>query len=690
MKAAKKMFFFLMFLMVPSFSQNKIVSRSLSLQELKNGISLFNERRYPTAIQAFERALAYEPQNFAAKYRLGLAYLHAGYAQNAIQVWEDLVHQGVADHHVLQRLNNLYFLVSMDKGYQYDDPYVFREFFDGFTEAGHALIRPSFIAYDKYKDLKFVSSAATGLVLEIDSANTIKQKYGSRFFRSSLLKMPMGLILLDNLLFVADFKQDKIFVFNRNLTGTQAWNFGKTGIEPGQLSGPMGMMLGPDEYLYIVENGNGRIQKMSTNGTSISIFGEDILFRPTDIELMGDKIFVSDISHSGEGRIVVFDLDGNFESTFGEAFLSEPRGLFRDGQILYISDAKNGLFLYNIEHQTATSFSVQDDKLGYPFDLLKDKDSIIVRTDFNSQMLGIYSPLQGIYGNLSIDIPQIITENYPYIYALLRVRNKDGTPLTGITSEELTVKEFDTTLSKPILQGTTKFRSNMLISFIIDRSKSMDPYMPQLEYYIKTFLSNMSGDDLLDIKIVDDRTYTVPRQKASIGVPWYTITNHQTQDKFSQDFDIAIYDSITSLLNNLRNRAIVVFTSGEGGNQTFETYGSDILKTYADQNSIPIYVVNFSSGNQSFWENLTEGSHGKYFNARTQANQILNLYSQIKDSPPLEYLVEFSSLDYRKNPGVWVDLSLALNRSGVSGIALGGYFVPIQTKKSLSTNDLFR
>ena len=32
------------------------------------------------------------------------------------------------------------------------------------------------------------------------------------------------------------------------------------------------------------------------------------------------------------------------------------------------------------------------------------------RTDFNSEKIAIYTPLQGIYGNVNIEVPQVLTD----------------------------------------------------------------------------------------------------------------------------------------------------------------------------------------------------------------------------------------------------------------------------------------
>ncbi|MGL4394721.1 MAG: hypothetical protein ACRCS8_05805 [Brevinema sp.] len=672
----------LMMIFFPVHSQN-IVDLGLSSQELKNGILLLNDRKYAAAIQAFELALSYEPKNYAAKYRLGLAYLYAGYAQTAAKLWEELAKLGVADHQMLEQLNSLYFNLSKDSDYTYTDPYVFRKYYNGLTEGYHELIRSSFIIYDKIEDKKYISSTGLGQVVEMDSANQILQKYGRRLFRPNVLQMPTGIALHSNRLYIADYKKNKIYAFNRNFAKTLVFEFGETGHLPNQMLGPMGIVFSDDAYLYVVDNGNHRILKYLPDGQYISTFGTENLYRPTDIVSYGDELFVSDISKDGIGRVARFDHQGVFLGYIGEQFLKEPRGLFLDKNELYISDSQNSVYVYNITGKNSRALIANENKLARPFDIIKDKDSILWRTDFDSYNIAVYTPLQGIYGNISMNISQILTDQYPYIYASVRARSKDGSPLTGIVSDELKLQEFDMPIDDVVISGTERARSKMLTHLLIDRSLASEKFMPQLEYYLKTFLSNNTGQDLIQVTLVDDKTYKSDRMPASVSRIWDFVTNQIPTSSVPAIWDQPIYDGITSLLNNLRNRSLIVFTSGAGANDAFTTYGADIIKTYADQNSIPIYVVNFSNINREFWSKIAQQSHGQYYHAVNDAQDILNLYTTIKQSPPLEYLIEFDAHNYSDAPGLWVDLTIHLDRFGVNGTTTSGYYVPERRRRKV-------
>ncbi|MGL5722440.1 MAG: tetratricopeptide repeat protein, partial [Brevinema sp.] len=306
MKQIRISFFFLALpvLVFAQYSQ-QILRESLSTQELDTGIALFNERRYAAAIQAFEQALAHEPRNHAARYRLGMAYLYAGYPQNAASSWEALNAVGAADYQVISKLNEIYSTLSETELESVPLDYTFTGYYDGFSQAAHRLQRSAFVTYDTLGDRKFISSFGTGGVLELDGMNSILREYGRRFLRPAILKNPTGVVATSNSLYVADFQQDKIFVFNRDLTGSLKTSFGQKGPDYGQLSGVMGLSIGREGHLYVVNGGNARIDRFTTEGIYVSTFGEGYLFRPTDIEITDTRIYVTDISVDGQGRLMI-------------------------------------------------------------------------------------------------------------------------------------------------------------------------------------------------------------------------------------------------------------------------------------------------------------------------------------------------------------------------------------------------
>jgi len=130
-----------------------------------------------------------------------------------------------------------------------------------------------------------------------------------------------------------------------------AW--GQQGRGPGEFDfeGPQGIRTGPDQNVYVVDNGNHRIQVFTPAGEYLTEFGsqgrgEGQLSFPSDLVFAPNgNIYVSDsLNH----RIQVFDSEFNFLFMFGEkgfddGQMNAPRGMvITSKNELVVADELNG------------------------------------------------------------------------------------------------------------------------------------------------------------------------------------------------------------------------------------------------------------------------------------------------------------------------------------------------------------
>jgi DNA-binding beta-propeller fold protein YncE len=93
-----------------------------------------------------------------------------------------------------------------------------------------------------------------------------------------------------------------------NLTGGYLGEFGGYGTQPGQMAFPTGIAVDEDGYVYVVDQGNSRIQKLTPQGESLSVFGmpgsgDGELNTPYGIAVLNQQVYITD---QGNSRVQVF------------------------------------------------------------------------------------------------------------------------------------------------------------------------------------------------------------------------------------------------------------------------------------------------------------------------------------------------------------------------------------------------
>jgi DNA-binding beta-propeller fold protein YncE len=173
---------------------------------------------------------------------------------------------------------------------------------------------PTNIAIDK-DGMKYVTDTGLNQVLAFDKDDNFIRAYGVK----GQFK-PGDVAVSGNRLYVSDLKNHEIQVLDK-LSGKLLFKFGKAGKKEGDLYYPTNMVIGPDNYLYISEIGNFRIQKFTLDGKPVRIYGE-VGDRP------GQFARPKGIAVDREGNI--YAVDAAFENI--QVFNQEGRVLLFFGQ----------------------------------------------------------------------------------------------------------------------------------------------------------------------------------------------------------------------------------------------------------------------------------------------------------------------------------------------------------------------
>ncbi len=164
-------------------------------------------------------------------------------------------------------------------------------------------------------------------------------------------------VAADGSLYVVDSMNNRIQHLGPDGTVLQVWGTRadvSAGAAPGgTFNEPWGIAVGPDGSVYVADTWNYRIQKFTTDGTFVRMWGffggpadaPEAFYGPRGVAVDAQgRVYVAD---TGNKRIVVFDADGKYVTQFGSpgmglGQLDEPVALAVDAAgNVYVTDTWN-------------------------------------------------------------------------------------------------------------------------------------------------------------------------------------------------------------------------------------------------------------------------------------------------------------------------------------------------------------
>jgi len=152
---------------------------------------------------------------------------------------------------------------------------------------------------------------------------------------------PFGVAVHDGKIYVADSGSACVAVLD--MVSQSFETFGTT--DPGRLKTPINLCFDGEGLLYVSDTGRNQVVVFDANRTYVTAYGRDENFRPADVLVLGNEVYVLNIL---EHNILVFDKNGReLKRTIGSRG-REP-GQFnypsnftadRDGNV-YVSDSLN-------------------------------------------------------------------------------------------------------------------------------------------------------------------------------------------------------------------------------------------------------------------------------------------------------------------------------------------------------------
>lgn len=165
-----------------------------------------------------------------------------------------------------------------------------------------------------------------GLIIISDTGNSRLQIFNEkgtliRIIRHEKMIRPMQIALHDDKLYVPEYQNDLILIFN--LSGELLKTIGVSGKGPGEFDAPAGVAVDSEGRIYVADFYNHRIQVFNKNGVFLKQIGKTgeksflpgRFNYPTDVEISSDqKIIIADAYND---RIQVFSTDGELINRWG-------------------------------------------------------------------------------------------------------------------------------------------------------------------------------------------------------------------------------------------------------------------------------------------------------------------------------------------------------------------------------------
>ncbi len=179
------------------------------------------------------------------------------------------------------------------------------------------------------------------------------------------LTQPYGVALHNGKLYVADTGGGGLAIFD---LVQQRFSF-MTGTGPGRIKRPINIRIDADGTKYVTDTGRDQILIYDRDDHFVRAFGVEGQFRPVDVAIAGDRLYVADILHhqihvleKGSGR-PLFKF-GKAGSGDGELFHPTNISLGPDGDIYVVETSNFRVQRFTAEGKTVRTYGSVGSTLG--------------------------------------------------------------------------------------------------------------------------------------------------------------------------------------------------------------------------------------------------------------------------------------------------------------------------------------
>ena len=669
--------FLLLLLFLPlvnSYAQDVIDLDMLSArEEFKWGVKAYHRGLFNESARAFEKALAYKPENTEMQEWLGLAWFRSGFTEAAVHLWESIHDAGKADSLLVNRLE----ILKQQTGVTASVPEVGRYLpameLEGIQEDFTLFKRPASVCPDVNGGF-YVVSYGTNEVLSFNSNGALTNRLNGGL---EGFNHPFDMKIADNgYLYLTEFNGDRISKFLPN--GRSIAKFGESGRGDGQLLGPQYLGVDENNFIYVTDSGNRRVVKFDQDGNFILSFGKknynyEGLRNPTGIECFDDRIYVSD---ADRGDVSVFDYSGNYISSLAGEGLYEPEGMSRlEERSLLIADSGRVMSL-DVDTGLVRLVSDIDGKSRRVTKAAIDANGNLLTSDFDLSRITVLTELSNMYSGLYIQVDRIDSSAYPEVLADIRIMDREGVPFVGLSPNNFVVTENGYPVPDVELVYTGNTDDHIETIVLLDCASEMEEFHPDMIKAV-TSLMNSAGSRA-SLRLVTAGANPVTDASLAEGSRQF-IAAASDPEIFSGQarFDLGLRHAASELVDRRGRRTVIYITDGRNGADSFEQYHPVELASYLKNNGISFYCVDVS--------NLIPISEElKYICEETGGDELYlyqpeglsMLYRDITAEADGTYTLVFNSLNTHLSPDDFIPIEIEAFLYNRSGRESSGYFQP--------------
>ena len=667
------------------------------------GWTYLQEQSYEAAIRKFLDCLKINSADNRVRYFLGEAFYKAGYTQNALEQWENIVKLGGQDAHLIEKINQIHYLQGKAPRRQALDDYVLvSEFPKAILEGDrHSLTYPMALHIDD-EDLIYVLDYKKSQIGMIDGNG----RYLGIFFggiRSVVpgmakLRHPLDILFLSEGRFlVSDFDNNRLVVVEKN-KGIVS-ELGKKGVGSIPLSsvewvGPSGLARDEKGNLFVSDTGNSRIQYINEQGLLLYSFGrrgqkEGELYFPSGLayDRRRQQLYVCD---RGNNRIAVFGSTGDHRFSLGESFLNKPRKIVihpSHESVLFIADVGD-VYLYDIETKRHKSvfYNVGAVELeAAPTSIAIDRSGLLYVSHASRPTIQVFSPIKLTYVNLIVRTEAIDIRRFPKVVTTVSVRNREGIPLSGLSEPNFSLLENGIERPYRLIIPSSKYEA-FRAAVLVEQSSELRDRLSLAKACIRDLFSELSAKDALCLYGYggkNKRNRGEHRQLIDYNRSSLSSVDALVNAKTFSYFQVGtlLKRTINEQIQGAYKRGIILLAFSDYTSTHFAPEAFQQLVDFARHNFVPISVIYLGespSSPQGFalLKSLPDQTGGQFLIYKTKTD-IQNMIHHFKSFQKGIYHIEYTSFDNDIKSGLFRSLVVKANYKGMSGAdTASGFPIP--------------